>query len=105
MGGAWRASLSAACALALVIVYGSIAISQVSDLPDFMTYAREWDERHELLLALSAAGEHDVVIPPASFDLAAFISTGDIVADKAYISDQHLRAYYGLDSITIGGDD
>ena len=99
----WRTSLTGACVLAVVIVYTSIVTSQLNDLPNFMTYAREWDERHELLLAISEAGERDAVIPPRTFDLERFLTSGEMVADTGNLGGQAVLKFYDLDSIKVDG--
>ena len=103
LGDAWRAGLQAACGLVVAFVYASIVMSQIAALPDLMTYAREWDERHELLLELSAAGERNVVIPPREFDLVDYALRGEKLADTFDTSfyDRKVLEYYDMDSITL----
>ena len=72
-------------------------------MPDFVVFAREWDDRHALLLELKKSGQKHIEIPPRAFDLHNFLLRGAIVADDGYtgFADLHLLEHYGFDSITL----
>jgi len=64
-------------------------------IPDFATYAREWDERHEYILSQRALGERTIRVVPYSYDFTAFVSTRGLPMGKisAY--------YYDVESIVL----
>lgn len=103
-GESMRAGLGKACGGILIIAYASIVVGQIRLAPSFMTFAREWDDRHVLLLELKNSEETRVEIPPRAFDLSVFISNGEIVAETGPVSDKALLAYYGFESITLTDD-
>ena len=84
------------------IAYASIVISQVRLMPDFAVFAREWDDRHALLLELKKSGQKHIEIPPRAFDLEDFILGGVIVVDDGF--PKALLDYYEFDSITLTDD-
>lgn len=84
--------------LALVMVVGSgIVIGHARLIPDFRTYAREWDERHNLILSLRDSGQRDIVVSPLTFDLAEYLGEPTMAAG---FSNSRAIEYYGLDSIS-----
>ncbi|MCY3780673.1 MAG: hypothetical protein OXG78_10220, partial [Chloroflexi bacterium] len=102
---AWRIGLQVLCAATIVAVYASIVIGQIRLIPNYRTFAREWDERHALLLDLKSTGQKHVEVPSAAFDLDTFLLLREIVADNGYRGPdemgQRALGYYGLESITL----
>lgn len=99
-----RARVRLASGVVLVIAYASIVIGQIRLLPDFAAFAREWDERHALLLEFKDKGQTHVEIPPRAFDLKAFLFTPAIVPDDGFdkFDLRHsLLEFCGLESITL----
>lgn len=102
-----RASVKRASLVVFVIAYASIVIGQLRLLPNFAAFAREWDERHTLLLELKNSGETHVEIPPRAFDLKVFLFTQKIVPDDGYDDvdlGNSVLEFYGLESITLAED-
>ena len=93
--------LKPAIAVVFVIAYASIVMGQIRLMPDFVVFAREWDERHALLQDLKKSGQKNIEIPPRAFDLGGFLLGGAIVADTGYTDEGQLLEYYGFDSITL----
>ena len=102
-GQHWKARLQRASAVVFVIAYASIVLGQLRLMPDFIVFAREWDERHALLQDLKKTGQKHIEIPPQAFDLGTFLLTGEIVVD-AGDTWPGLLEYYGFDSITLTDD-
>ena len=101
-GESGQVRLQMASVVIFTIAYASIVISQVRLMPDFVVFAREWDDRHALLLELKKSGQKHIEIPPRAFDLEDFISGGVIVADDGFR--KALLDYYEFDSITLTDD-
>lgn len=84
--------------LGLIIVVGIVIVDMTAQarlIPDFATFAREWDERHEHIIRMRENGARDVEIRPFSFDLSGFIS-----ASGQAFGESH-PYYYRVDSITV----
>ena len=94
------------CAAAIVLTSVSIFVVQLRLLPQFATFAAEWDERHVLLTELRESGQRSVSVPPQAFDLREFMMSGTIVPDAGYADPSYdmMFQYYGFDSITLAGD-
>ena len=84
--------LAAGGLIVALVVGGGIFLGQARLVPDFQTYAREWDARHESILAQRDSGLKHVEVAPLSFDLADYIGMGTL-----RFADQ----YYGVESIEI----
>lgn len=81
----------------LIIVFGIIIAdmsAQTRLIPDFATFAREWDARHEHIIQMRDRGVRDIEIAPFSFDMSGYIS-----ASGESFGESH-PYYYGVDSIT-----
>ena len=82
-----------------MIIVSSIVIhdmrAQARLIPDFATFAREWDARHEQIIQMRDNGVRDIEIEPFSFDLSGYIS-----ASGQAFGESH-PYYYGVDSITV----
>ena len=102
-GQNWQARLQLASAVVFVIAYASIVLGQLRLMPDFIVFAREWDERHTLLLDLKETGQKHIEIPFRAFDLRQFLLHGQIVGEKGDTW-PGLLEYYGFDSITPTDD-
>lgn len=85
-------------ALGLLIVVGIVIADMTAQarlIPDFATFAREWDARHEHIIRMRENGARDIEIKPFSFDLSGYIS-----ASGQAFGESH-PYYYGVDSITV----
>ena len=92
-GGArlWRQLLPAGSLVVVFVIAGGIMLGHARLLPDLQTYAREWDARHQRIIALRDSGQTHIEVAPLSFDLADYIGMGTL-------SSAHL--YYGVESLT-----
>ena len=102
-GRLWKARLQLASAVVIIIAFASIVLGQLRLMPDFVAFAREWDERHTLLLDLKETGQKHIEIPFRAFDLRQFLFHGQIVGEKGDTW-PGLLEYYGFDSITLTED-
>ena len=86
--------------LCLIIIIGIIIADMAAQarlIPDFATFAREWDARHEHIIQMRDSGARDIEIEPFSFDMSGYISA----SGKAFGGSHPY--YYGVDSITVAG--
>ncbi len=87
--------LAAGGLLAALALGGGIFLGQARLVPDLQTYAREWDARHEIILAQRDKGLTHIEVTPLSFDLADYIGMGTL---------RFAEQFYGVESIEIVGD-
>ena len=83
--------------LALLIVFG-IALGNATLLPSFQAYARDWDLRHQRILALRAGGQRSLEVAPLEFDLADYVGVTRLDRDP---SNRCALQYYDLDAISV----
>lgn len=86
------------CAIVIVIISVDITLGQLHLLPDFQSYARDWDARHQQILEQRGSGERDILVAPLSFDLAEHIGVVPLGQDPA---NRCARRYYDVDSIVV----
>ena len=72
-------SLCAALAITGVIVGGN-----AQWIPPFETFAREWDARHEYIIAERDRGQRRIVVSPLSFDMEAHLTLTLLLASIAW---------------------
>ncbi len=94
-GKVWNALYRAfGLLLALAIILGILS-RQIHLAPQFVVFADEWDQQHELLLLMPENGMQRAELPAYSFDLKAHIFVN--------VSDSHDLGweanYYGLETI------
>lgn len=63
--------LPIACAL---LITAAILMHQLRLIPNFATYAREWDARHAYIIQQRERGSRHIVVPPISFDVSQYIA-------------------------------
>ena len=73
LGGAWVRFLKSASAVIAVTIGISIALSQAALIPNFQLYAREWDARHQHIIARRNSGETAIEAAPLTWDLASYL--------------------------------
>ena len=82
---------------AIVLTIGmGIARGQTALAPDFQLYAREWDLRHQEIIARRDSGQTDIEIAPLSYDLADYLDVADFWQTCCCPED-----YYDMDSIAV----
>ena len=83
-------------------VAGGILLNIVSRqsklIPDFQTYAQDWDARHHRIVQLRESGESDIEVAPLRFDLSKFISPDGRSFDSVS------PYFYQVDSIIVAED-
>ena len=84
--------LRASGLLLAIAIGGGILLGQARLVPDLRAYAREWDARHEAILAQRGSGKRQIEVAPLSFDLADYIGMGSLSSAERY---------YGVESIQI----
>ena len=84
-------------AMALIIALG-IVLGQAALASDFQRYAREWDARHQDIIAQRDRGQTAIKAAPLSYDIMTrhLAVSGTVALDCA-------KSYYGVDSIVFEG--
>ncbi len=85
---------------AVLIIAGHIALNQAALIPDFQLYAREWDARHQDIIAQRDRGQTTIEVAPLTFELAEYIGLDKTLAD--FPTNGCAARYYGVDSIAVG---
>lgn len=97
-GQAWIRLLKL-ISLAVVLIIGmGIVLGQLALAPDFQSYAREWDARHQEIIAMRDSGQTAIEVAPLTYDLADFVHVATLAEDP---SDCCAPRYYGVDSIIV----
>ena len=81
----------------IALLFLNIALTQVRLIPDFATYAGEWDARHRRIVQLRDSGESDVTVTPYSYHITQAISPVDL----EIVGWSCQPYFYGIDSITM----
>jgi len=87
-------------AVALVIGVG-IMLGRATLIPNLQTYAREWDEREQLIISQRDRGLMDVVVQPLSFDLSWHLTYQRMSKAESVPA----SLYYGVESISVQEDE
>ena len=98
-GQAWIRFLKPA-SVAIVLTIGiGIALGQIRLIPDFQLYAREWDARHQAIIAMRDNGQKDIEVSPLTFDLTKHIGLHSTLSQ--FPTNGCAADYYGVDSIVV----
>ncbi len=84
--------LAAGSLMLALAIAGGIFLGHARLIPDFQTYAREWDARHDAILAQRDSGLTHIEVAPLSFDLADYIGMGTL---------RFAEQFYNVESIEI----
>ena len=96
LDGIWLNSLKLGCLVIVWTVAMGIALGQAALIPDFQAFAKEWDARHQLIIALRDAGQRDIAVPRLSDAAAGYVAATTLPGDPRFRCAKH---YYGVDSI------
>ena len=78
-----------------LLSFGGVVALQLRLAPDFATYAREFDARHQRIERLRDSGERVIEVQPFSFDMSRYIASRDM--HLICRGSQHY--FYGVDRI------
>ena len=92
LGGAWIRFLKSASAVIAVTIGISIALGQAALIPDFQLYAREWDARHQHIIAMRNSGETVIEAAPLTWDLTSYLG----IRDASLTVNTCANHYYGV---------
>ncbi len=92
LGGAWIRFLKSASAVIAVTIGISIALDQAALIPDFQLYAREWDARHQHIIAMRNSGETVIEAAPLTWDLTSYLG----IRDASLTANTCANRYYGV---------
>ena len=67
-------------------------------IPDFQTYAREWDARHQSIIEMRDAGQTVIEVAPLSYSLDRFVGKDPL--GKGPVT-AFAETYYGVDEIIV----
>lgn len=95
-GRGWMAGYRMAGLLVAAVLGFGIFFGRLQWLPDLQVYARDWDARHQFLLAMSEDGARQVEVAPLSYDMSQFFWQADISMPPENAA---AKRYYGFESI------
>ena len=84
--------------MGMLIIFGIAIVCMAAQLqlvPDFATFAREWDARHELVIQSRDRGVRNIEVAPYSFDLSGYISASGQAFGESN------PYYYRVESIVV----
>ena len=99
-GQAWIRLFKLISLAAVLTIAGHIALNQAALIPDFQLYAREWDARHQDIIAQRDRGQTTIEVAPLTFELVEYIGLDKTLAD--FPTNGCAARYYGVDSIAVG---
>ena len=94
-GRVWSRLLERGSLAVVLIIIMGIVQSQVALIPDFRLYAREWDVRHQEIIAMSDSGQTAIEVVPLTYDLADYLGLTPMAYSPMGCSEQ----YHGVDLI------
>ncbi len=92
----WLARYKLAGALVAVTIGLGIFLGRLQWLPDLELYAREWDARHQYLLAKRDEGASYVEVAPLAYDMSQYFWEADISMKPENAAAER---YYGIETI------
>ncbi|MCY3798913.1 MAG: hypothetical protein OXG84_13970 [Chloroflexi bacterium] len=92
----WLARHKLAGALVAVTIGLGIFLGRLQWLPDLELYAREWDARHQYLLAKRDEGASYVEVAPLAYDMSQYFWEADISMKPENAAAER---YYGIETI------
>ncbi len=87
-------------AVALIIGPGLSVGRALAAMPDYQTFAAEWDAREAIIQRAAAAGERQVSVQMLRYDIGARSGLDTLEPDPRGWVNQCAARYYGVDSIT-----
>ena len=97
-GRTWIRGLKWVSAAVVLIILIGIAIGLTGPIDDMAKFAKEWDNRHLLMLRLRESGASDAEVPLLEFDVNKYLCCSNATSrDKA-------NYYYGFESRDLGVD-
>ena len=99
LGQAWVKLLKLASLAIVLIIAMGIVLGQAALMPDFQRYAREWDARHQDIIARRNSGQTAIEVAPLTWDLADFAAVVTLADDPANRCASH--HYYGVELIGV----
>ena len=103
LGQVWVKLLKPA-SLALILIIGiGIVLGQAALVPDFQLFAREWDARHQSIIARRDSGQTTIEIAPLAFELVEYAAFGTIsmVTERGSVANHYAGRYYGVELIGV----
>ncbi len=94
---AWTRGMIGLGSLVAALLFLNILSLQAGLIPDFATYAREWNARHHRILQLRADGERSITVTPYSYHMTQAISPVDL----EIVGWNCQPYYYGLEAIVM----
>ena len=77
LGQVWIRFLKLASAVIVLTIGIGIVLGQAALIPDFQLYAREWDARHQKIIAMRDSGQKTIEVAPFTFDLSEYMDYHD----------------------------
>ena len=73
LGLVWIRFLKLASAVIVLTVGMGIVLGQAALIPDFQLYAREWEARHQKIIAMRDIGQKIIEVMPFTYDLSDYL--------------------------------
>ncbi len=99
---AWRRRIGLSGLAVAGVIGAGIMLGQAAFIPDLQTFAREWDEREQLIISQRDSGEQHIVVAPLSFDLSWHILYTRM---SRPMESGSAAKYYGVETISVDTDD
>jgi hypothetical protein len=86
---------------AALLIFGPVAsaVRTIAVMPNFRTFAEQWDHRDQLIRAATAKGTTDLTVAPFSVDLADYMDVDPIGSDPLDSTNVCAARYYQLRSL------
>lgn len=90
-----------ASTVVLLLIVGPLlsAAQMIGLMPRLSTYASEWDQREQRIIAAVEQGETQLVVDPLSVDVASLTGLDRINTDASAFTNACAASYYGLESL------
>ena len=98
-GQAWIRFLRPGSAVIVLVIGVGLVLDQAALASDLQLYAREWDVRHQEIIAMRDSGQTDIKVAPLTWNLAAYVGITTAKNLSACTRD-----YYGADQVNVVRD-
>lgn len=98
-GQAWIRLFKLISLATVLTIAGHIVLNQAALIPDFQRYAREWDARHQDIIAQRDSGQTTIEVAPLTFEMVEYIDLDKTLAD--FPTNSCAARYYEVDSIVV----
>ena len=98
-GQAWIRFLKPGSAVIVLVIGVGLMLDQAALASDLQLYAREWDVRHQEIIAMRDSGQTNIKVAPLTWNLAEYVG----ITTAKNLSGC-TREYYGVDLVDVVRD-